>query len=269
MLESTESASKSLEKAADLVNQALDNLNGIASTADNIADTAQKTAQSSAEGNESVSLAVASINTVGSSTEKISDAVTELKESSVKIGEIVEMITSIANQTNLLALNAAIEAARAGEHGRGFAVVAEEVRKLAEESGKAAQEIDALIAQNTQNIQHTVALMDEQKTLVGQGVEKVNIAGQSFGEIAALVQSLAKEIVNVQASARKSVAGGGATMEATRDAQSANGVILSEVTNVSAAAEEQAASTEEIASSSQVLAQTAQDLSNIAAQFKV
>jgi methyl-accepting chemotaxis protein len=269
MLESTDSANKELGKAADLVSNALTSLNNISSIADNIADTAHKTADSSTEGNESVAKAVTSINTVGESTAKISGAVTELKESSDKISAIVEMITSIANQTNLLALNAAIEAARAGEHGRGFAVVAEEVRKLAEESGKAAQEIDTLIAQNTQNIQHTVTLMDEQKNLVSQGVEKVNTAGESFAQIATLVNSLAQEIGTVQSAAKEAADGGESTMAATKVAQEATGVILSEVTNVSAAAEEQAASTEEIASSSQVLAQMAQDLSNLSAQFKV
>lgn len=60
------------------------------------------------------------------------------------ITQIVDIITTIADQTNLLALNAAIEAARAGEQGKGFAVVAEEVRKLAEQSGKAAGEIRTL-----------------------------------------------------------------------------------------------------------------------------
>lgn len=86
----------------------------------------------------------------------VSQAVNTLEQQSQQIQNIVALITGIADQTNLLALNAAIEAARAGEAGRGFAVVAEEVRKLAEESGRATAEISSLIAKMKQSMEHTV-----------------------------------------------------------------------------------------------------------------
>jgi methyl-accepting chemotaxis protein len=73
------------------------------------------------------------------------------------IANILSVITEIANQTNLLSLNAAIEAAKAGEHGKGFAVVAEEVRKLAERSGSAADEVVALIAQSRKAVEEGIA----------------------------------------------------------------------------------------------------------------
>jgi methyl-accepting chemotaxis protein len=93
-----------------------------------------------------------------------------LGSASERVNEFVDTVSRIARQTNLLALNAAIEAARAGEHGKGFAVVAEEVRKLAEESGRAAKEVTDTIAIVRQNIAAAVASM-------GQGERDVRDVG--------------------------------------------------------------------------------------------
>ena len=88
---------------------------------------------------------VLQMNEISVGAEKVAQTMESLEKKSTEINKIVEVITGIATETNLLALNAAIEAARAGDAGKGFAVVAEQVRKLAEDSKQAADQINDLI----------------------------------------------------------------------------------------------------------------------------
>jgi len=130
--------------------------------------------------------------------QKTDASIGELSQAATRIGDVIKLITAIAEQTNLLALNATIEAARAGEAGRGFAVVASEVKALASQTAKATDDISAQIADmqaattasvtTIKEISTTIDLMSEISSTIAAAVEEQGAATQ---EIARNVQQAA------------------------------------------------------------------------------
>ncbi|MEW6622279.1 MAG: methyl-accepting chemotaxis protein [Bacillota bacterium] len=187
--------------------------------------------------------------------------------SSEKIGEIVNMINSIADQTNLLALNAAIEAARAGDAGRGFAVVAEEVRKLAEQSSDATKQIAVIIKENQRTIDNATLSTNEGVEGVKKGIDIVNKAGEKFEQIVEFVVQVSDQIREISAAIEQMASGSQEIVMSMEDVSKASKNVSDQIQSISSATEEQSASMEEIASTSQRLAKLAEEVQQAVDKF--
>ncbi len=183
------------------------------------------------------------------------DSVSELGKRSEQIGQIVAVINDIADQTNLLALNAAIEAARAGEHGRGFAVVADEVRKLADRTTKATEEIAQSIRAIQSGTQEAVGRMNSGTEQVTLGVQKATRAGESLDQIVTAARGVADMIRSIAAAAEEQSA---ASEQISRNVESVSAVIKQ--------ANEGA---EQAAAAATQLSRKAEELQRMVGQFKL
>ena len=191
------SNSDDIKNQLNQVEQVSTSMNQIEASAMQVASHADESAKATAhadEQGEKIQLAMVNVMcAVDSLSDMIGDASTvinKLESESANIGNLLAVISSIADQTNLLALNAAIEAARAGEHGRGFAVVADEVRKLATSTSQSTEEISAMVNRLQNETHEAVVVMENGRKQATEGVELTETAVELLADIAGSVGTL-------------------------------------------------------------------------------
>jgi methyl-accepting chemotaxis protein len=207
------------------------------------------------QGGDIVRRTVEEMGQIASQVESTSSAVGALSEKAVKIGEILTVINDIADQTNLLALNAAIEAARAGEHGRGFAVVADEVRKLAERTQEATQEVSRSITEIQSSTGEATEMMDASKDRVTSGVQLAQQAGESLESIVRGSTTVAQSIDSIAA--------------AVEEQSATSTEIARSIEVISASADEATQGANQAAAAATQLSGNAESLRELVSRFRV
>ena len=175
----------------------------VSQNASQSSDVATQSVNLAAQGNEAVKKAINGMDTIREQIQETSKRIKRLGESSQQIGDIVELINDIAEQTNILSLNAAIQATMAGEAGRGFAVVADEVQRLAERSGSATKQIDALVKTIQNDTSEAISSMERSTTEVVAGARLSQDAGASLEQIEGVSHRLADLINNISDAAKQ------------------------------------------------------------------
>ena len=227
----------------------------ISHNAETAAGASRKSAELANGGGAVMQAAASTMERISSATSSVADKMTALAQRSEEIGQVVTVIQDISEQTNLLALNAAIEAARAGEHGRGFAVVAGEVRRLAERTRSATEEIAGTIRSIQEETRQTLTLMDESHTAVDTGIGETGRARQSLEAIIESAQQV-EHMIHLIATA-------------ATEQTSASGEISESASHISQLSTENSQAAEETADGCRQLSRLANELNQAIGQFRL
>lgn len=194
------------ERVASALTQMASSVAEVAKHTANASHSAAGASSSVRKGDEAVALTASKMAEITEQSGAVAQGIEELARQSQEISRATSLIRDIATQTNLLALNAAIEAARAGENGKGFSVVASEVRKLAEQTGSATGEIEAMIASVQTRAQSALEMARSEREYVAEGVALTETTRESFSLIRQSVSAVDSMMEQIAAATQQQAA---------------------------------------------------------------
>ncbi|HEY3304807.1 MAG TPA: methyl-accepting chemotaxis protein [Candidatus Binatia bacterium] len=210
------SQAASINQVTTTIQELAQSSNQVGKTADEMSAQWREVSRLTEEGNRAVQKGIDEMNRLKVQSQGIAHSILNLSEQIQRISSIVLTVSSIAEQTNMLALNAAIEAARAGEHGKGFAVVATEVRKLADQSQKAAAQIGAIIQEIQAATQNTILAVEEGNKGVEEGVRQIFQAGETLQGVTATIKQTMGSVQEITLATRQQAIGADQVSDAMR-----------------------------------------------------
>jgi len=234
----TEQSDSGAKQILNAINDMVDVVSSVSIKADEVATLSQEATSSAKQGIELAHNSVSSMQAISSSTTHIGTIISEINEQMSEIGKIIKVISDIASQTNLLALNAAIEAARAGEAGRGFTVVASEVKSLAQDSRKSAENIADLISLLQQKSRSATEAMAESNLVVQEGSRSLEQTVHAFNEIAQKIEFINSHITEVASSSEEQAASVEAVTSSIKEISGLTHTITDQTVSVSSASQE-------------------------------
>ena len=194
---------REIASASAAVTDMAESMSTVSEDADNSAQVAQQSVDIAQKGAQVVRNSISSMENIRETIQETSKRIKRLGESSQEIGDIVGLITEIADQTNILALNAAIQASTAGDAGRGFAVVADEVQRLAERAGNATKQIEGLVNTIQADTNEAVKSMEMSTAGVVNGAAMAEDAGVALKEIESVSSELSHLIKGISDSTKQ------------------------------------------------------------------
>lgn len=267
--DSSTNEQRNVAEAVSAVQRMSDGINDVSAGNDEISQLAQAASAASAEGARSVRAVLTDMQALDETVQQAAVVIQSLGGRSQEVQGIAGIITDLAYRTNLLSLNAGIEASRAGEHGRGFTVVAQEIRKLAEESRRSAEQIGELIQAIVADTAHAVGAMHAGTEKVAQSLSRTDEVDRALHAIDEHVGAVAARVGQSAMTTHQLAASGKQVVALMEEVAEAGNEVASACQNNSATTEEQLATMEEISSSAQSLARLAEDLHGVLSRFKL